>query len=101
RIDLARCDHFFRQGGKVALRQLLDLVYEWDAYQAVALAAQQNGLSFPQYSSHHEPGVKAEGLFHPLVNNAVPNDYEMGAAANLCFISGANMAGKSTFLKSF
>jgi DNA mismatch repair protein MutS len=31
----------------------------------------------------------------------VANDHEMGEEANLCFISGANMAGKSTFLKSF
>ena len=100
-VDIARCDHFFRGGGKAVLRQLLDLVYEWDAYQAVAMATQQYNLSFPHYSDEREAGIQAEGLFHPLVVNAVPNDYAIGAAANLCFISGANMAGKSTFLKSF
>jgi hypothetical protein len=98
-MDLARCDHFFRKTGPTVLRQLLDLLYEWDACQAVALAARQYDLCLPHY--HEGMGVKVRGLFHPLVANAVANDHEMGEEANLCFISGANMAGKSTFLKSF
>jgi DNA mismatch repair protein MutS len=99
--DLSRCDHFFRGSGRGVIRRLLDLVYEWDAYQAVAAAAQQYNLSFPQYSQDPEPEVRIEGLFHPLIPNAVPNDHVLGSEVNLCFISGPNMAGKSTFLKSF
>lgn len=99
--DFARCDEFFRRSGKGAIRRLLDLIYEWDACVAVAMTAQQCDLCFPQYSDDPEPGIRAQGLFHPLVANAVPNDYSIGAAANLCFVSGPNMAGKSTFLKSF
>jgi DNA mismatch repair ATPase MutS len=99
--DMARCDHFFRETGKGAIRKLLDLVYEWDACLSVAATAQQYDLCFPEYSDDGQPSIQAEGLFHPLVANAVPNDYLIGNAANLCFISGPNMAGKSTFLKSF
>jgi hypothetical protein len=99
--DMARCDHFFRESGKGAVRRMLDLLYEWDAYQSVAAAAQQYDLCFPHYSDDPRPSIQAQGLFHPLVANAVPNDYVIGNTANLCFISGPNMAGKSTFLKSF
>ena len=99
--DMARCDHFFRDSGRAAVRRLLDLLYEWDAYQAVAATAQQHDLCFPQYSDEPQPSIQVEGLFHPLVANAVHNDYVIGNTANLCFISGPNMAGKSTFLKSF
>jgi DNA mismatch repair protein MutS len=99
--DMARCDHYFRETGKGAIRKLLDLVYEWDAYQSVAATAQQHDLCFPEYSDDPQPLIQAEGLFHPLVPNAVANDYVIGSEANLCFISGPNMAGKSTFLKSF
>jgi len=99
--DMARCDHFFRESGKGAMRKILDQVYEWDAYQSIAATAQQYDLCFPEYSDDLQPLVEARGLFHPLVANAVPNDYVIGSAANLCFISGPNMAGKSTFLKSF
>jgi DNA mismatch repair protein MutS len=99
--DLSRCDHFFRESGRGAIRRLVDLLYEWDAYQSVAAAAQQYDLCFPQYSHDPQASVRVEGLFHPLVANAVPNDYVLGGEANLSFISGPNMAGKSTFLKSF
>lgn len=99
--DLARCDHFFRDLGRGAVRRLLDLLYEWDAYAAVATTAQQYDLCFPQYSDDPCSSVQVEGLFHPLVPNAVPNDYTLGSEVNLSFISGPNMAGKSTFLKSF
>ena len=100
-MDIARCDHFFRGPGKDALRLMLDMLYEWDAFVAVAQAAQQYDLCFPRYTADATtPMIQAQGLFHPLLTNPVTNDFQMGAAANCCFISGANMAGKSTFLKS-
>ncbi|HEY4112308.1 MutS-related protein [Puia sp.] len=98
--ELARCDHFFRGAGSGSVRRILDSLYEWDAYQAVAYASQQYELCFPHYSDAPGPKIQAQGLFHPLVSKPVANDYQMGGEANLCFISGANMAGKSTFLKS-
>jgi DNA mismatch repair protein MutS len=100
-MDLARCDHFFRRTGQAVLRRLLDLLYEWDACQAVALGARQYNLCLPQYCDSTKVEVTVRGLFHPLVANSVANDHAISEQANLCFISGANMAGKSTFLKSF
>lgn len=99
--DMARCDHFFRETGKGVMRKILDLVYEWDAYESVAAAARRYDLCFPEYNEDAQPLIQASGLFHPLVTNPVPNDYRIGSATNLCFVSGPNMAGKSTFLKSF
>ncbi|HVV71694.1 MAG TPA: hypothetical protein VHI52_09375, partial [Verrucomicrobiae bacterium] len=72
--DMARCDFFFRRSGKGAMRKLLDLVYEWDAYQSIAATAQQYDLCFPVYSDDLQPSIQAQGLFHPLVAKAVPND---------------------------
>jgi DNA mismatch repair ATPase MutS len=99
-MELAPCDHFFRGQHTDSLRRMLDILYEWDAYMAVASAARQYGLCFPTYTGATLPAVKVQGLFHPLLTNPVANDYQMGGEANCCFISGANMAGKSTFLKS-
>ena len=98
--ELARCDHFFRDKGMHSLRRMLEIVYEWDAYFAVAQAARQYDLCFPLYHDSPAPAVLAQGLFHPLLSNPVSNDYQMSGEVNCCFISGANMAGKSTFLKS-
>jgi DNA mismatch repair ATPase MutS len=102
-MDLARCDCYFRGAGKVFLRRLLQLLYEWDVFEAVAKVAQQHELCFPQYDDQEAPGpaVEASGLFPLLRAGAVSNDFELGGEANLCFVSGAGMAGKTTFLKSF
>lgn len=98
--ELARCDHFFRDNGKHSLRRMLEILYEWDAYFSVALAARQYDLCFPLFTDSPEPVMRTQGLFHPLLSKPVSNDYQMSGAVNCCFISGANMAGKSTFLKS-
>ena len=100
-LDLARCDRYFRGAGRVFLHRLLQLLYELDVYEAVASVAQQYDLCFPEYDDFDAPLVGTTGLFPLLLSGAVCNDFELGGDANLCFISGAGMAGKSTFLKSF
>lgn len=46
--------------------------------------------------------LEIEGMFHPLIENAIPNSIQADARAhNVVFLTGANMAGKSTFMKTF
>ncbi|MBS1660990.1 MAG: hypothetical protein JST68_08055 [Bacteroidetes bacterium] len=100
-MDLSRCDHYFRRKGREQLRQILDTIYELDVFQAVATAAQKHSLSFPTYTAQGRSSIQVQGLFHPLLASPVCNDYRIDNDNNLCFISGANMSGKSTFLKAF
>jgi DNA mismatch repair ATPase MutS len=100
-VDLACCDRYFRGSGKVFLRRLLQMLYDWDVFEAVAMVVQQYDLCFPQYNDAPDPVVEVQGLFSPLLAGGVCNDLELGGDTNLCFITGAGMAGKSTFLKSF
>src|SRR6202012_4185310 len=44
--------------------------------------------------------ISAKGFSHPLLKNAIANDIEMTPSGNVIFLTGANMAGKSTFMKS-
>ncbi len=56
---------------------------------------------FPEFTD--EPALfEAEGLAHPLIpeNRAVRNDLTLGRNLRLIIISGPNMAGKSTFIRS-
>jgi DNA mismatch repair ATPase MutS len=48
------------------------------------------------------PQLEAEGLAHPLLlpDRAVRNDLSLGAPLRLCLVSGSNMSGKSTLLRS-
>lgn len=99
-FDLARCNYLFRKSGVKKIRHILDLVYQLDAYIAVSNAAKIYGLSYPAISSLPEREIKIEGAFHLFIEDPVTNDIEFAPAKNVCFITGSNMAGKSTLLKS-
>jgi hypothetical protein len=59
------------------------------------------GFAFPSVSSDGTR-LDAKDLGHPLIkgNVRVTNDFRFPAKGNIFIISGANMAGKSTFLRS-
>ena len=56
---------------------------------------------FPEFTDE-APLYDAEGLAHPLIpeNRAIRNDVILGNKLPLIIISGPNMAGKSTFIRS-
>ncbi len=45
--------------------------------------------------------VILQGLYHPGLSNPVSNSIHITPDNNIVFLTGANMAGKSTFMKSF
>lgn len=45
-------------------------------------------------------GLKAREMAHPLLQNGVPNDFSMEATAPIILVTGSNMSGKSTFLRT-
>jgi DNA mismatch repair ATPase MutS len=44
--------------------------------------------------------LELAGVYHPHLKNPVPNSLTMGPDGHVLFLTGANMAGKSTFMKS-
>ncbi len=44
--------------------------------------------------------LEAKNLAHPCVENAIGNDLKMDGVSNVLFLTGANMAGKSTLMKA-
>ncbi len=45
--------------------------------------------------------IRVQGLYHPGITGAVTNSVSLHGNSNVIFLTGANMAGKSTFMKSF
>lgn len=54
----------------------------------------------PEFAECEEPLLEASGLWHPLLKerSAVGNDFVLNHRA--CIITGSNMSGKTTFLRS-
>lgn len=97
---LNKLDNLFRKKYKNELSEILKLVYMLDAFISISKVAKQNNLAFPVYSDSNTQSLFIENFYHPLLNNAVPYSIEISESTNLCFLTGPNMAGKSTFLKS-
>lgn len=69
---------------------------EFEALNCLACYAHENPeYVYPTFAA--TPTFDAKSLAHPLLENPVPNDIRL---PNLLIISGSNMAGKSTFLRT-
>ena len=98
-IDIERLDYAFRYKEFDRLKKLLKIVYQIDAFQSVADTAYKLDMVFPEITDNKE--IEITGLYHPFLDEAVTNNVRLDECSNLFFITGANMAGKSTFLKAF
>ncbi|GAB6008596.1 MutS-related protein [Dysgonomonas reticulitermitis] len=98
--DTARFDYLFRYTNRKDVLFILDMVYEYDAFLSVVKTAELYDLIYPEIVPETENVLDIEDLKHLFVDEAVGNDVHFDRSANLLFISGPNMAGKSTFLKA-
>jgi DNA mismatch repair protein MutS len=99
-IELARADQIFRHSAKDEMKTLLDIIYQLDLYISVSATAKNLGFTLPVINDDEQSTLVLKGLFHPFITNPVVNDVMFDANHNLCFVTGTNMAGKSTFLKA-
>lgn len=80
--------------------ELVDLYSRLDAYLSVAWSCRKYGFCFPEITESKEPFIKSAGLRHLLLQAPVSYDIELTKDRNFLFLTGANMAGKSTFIKA-
>ena len=93
-------DSILRFRHRDTIRRLLQRIYQLDMYISVAKVAHGRGFSFAEALPKERHFIRLEGLYHPQVKNAVSNTLDITPDSNLIFLTGANMAGKSTFMKS-
>jgi hypothetical protein len=85
-----------------AIARWLDTVGEFEALCALAAYAYENPLDpFPEIVLEG-PLLAGEALGHPLmpVTQCVPNDVYLGGDLRVLVVSGSNMSGKSTLLRT-
>jgi hypothetical protein len=89
----------------VAMRRWLAAWSELEALLALATyAAEHSRNVYPEVldQAGHETAFEATGMTHPLLlrGQAVANDVALDAQTRFLLISGSNMAGKSTLLRT-
>lgn len=98
-----RFDALLRRELREDLIRIVRLVYEIDALRALGIAVEAHGFRFPELVEDPPDGgfsIEAEDLFHPLLRDPQANDVELGRGRNFLFLTGPNMAGKTTYMKS-
>jgi len=92
--------HFLRYRYKQNTLDLLEIYYQLDAWYSMAMAVKNLQLVFPSFVQDRKPLLQLKGLYHILLPQPVDYDIQLLPEKNFLFLTGANMAGKSTFIKS-
>lgn len=121
--QLAQLDVLLRFRHRETVRRLLRHVYYLDVCLTAGKVARERGYTFAAAlpvgtaasgpvgtlaglsgtssgGSSVGPLVDMAGVYHPLIPDAVPNTVKITPDANVLFLTGANMAGKSTLMKT-
>jgi DNA mismatch repair protein MutS len=92
--------NFFRYYYKQNILHLVSLYSQLDAWYGMAMAVKQHQLAFPEFIESSKPRLSVKGLYHLLLPQPVAYNVVLDQQSNFLFLTGANMAGKSTFIKS-
>jgi hypothetical protein len=93
----------YRQALAERLPRWLEALYNLEALSGLGnFAALNPAYTFPEIRVDASPVFSARQLGHPLLppEQKVCNDYRVGELGEIAIITGSNMAGKSTFLKT-
>ncbi|MDR2906489.1 MAG: hypothetical protein LBU91_00670 [Bacteroidales bacterium] len=83
------------------LRHLIELIEELDCYMSIARTGKEKGFTYAEVLDSTDTYIELDNVRHPRVPGAVGNSFKFTHDSNVIFLTGANMAGKSTFMKSF
>jgi DNA mismatch repair ATPase MutS len=100
-LKVAKYDLLLRHTLRQEMEVLLLCLYELDVHIAVSSVARERNFSYAKALPAYEHSIRATALWHPAIDKAVPNAVSPQKDCNVFFLTGANMAGKSTFMKSF
>jgi DNA mismatch repair protein MutS len=94
---LVAFDRLARGTGKSVLAEIIDLAGALEAMWSLGVATAENRWAYPRLGSR----FSVRALVHPFLGErSVANDLTLDEPVRVCFVTGPNMAGKSTFLKA-
>lgn len=98
---IIRYDNLLRIRLRNEMSAVLQFIYQVDVYIAVSAVAREKGYCYARALPGEMCTVQIQDCRHPSIEKAVANTISLQRNSNVLFLTGANMAGKSTFMKSF
>lgn len=98
--ELIRLSFNARREMKNMIYRLMSHFARLDAWHAMALATVSNKWVFPMLVPSQPVHLEVQGLYHPLLQHPVAYDINFSNQQNFLLLTGANMSGKSTFMRS-
>jgi DNA mismatch repair protein MutS len=92
--------YYFRNHYRNDTLEMIEVFSRLEAWYSMAVAVKTYDLHFPAFIEQDQPYLNAEGLYHILLHKPVAYDLVMDPDQNFLFLTGANMAGKSTLIKA-
>ncbi len=104
-FDINMCERVERKVAnfRPELLNLVPAIAEFEALSSFAgIKLDQPEYRFASIDDSPEPALSFSGLAHPFIDieKAVANSISFNSACDIAIITGSNMSGKSTFLKS-
>lgn len=99
-VEILRYDRLIRRKHRKVLWELTELYTRLDAYHSMAMAIRHFSLQFPTFTDDNKPHIAIEQLYHMILPQPVAYDIAMDPHKHFLFLTGANMAGKTTFIKA-
>ncbi|WP_158991524.1 DNA mismatch repair protein MutS [Mucilaginibacter sp. L196] len=93
----------WKRDNKQDIETAFDVIAEFEALISLSsVAINYPKWGFPQIADGEAYTIIAKNIAHPLISNkySVTNNYELNDAFKIDIITGSNMAGKSTFLRT-
>jgi DNA mismatch repair ATPase MutS len=93
-------DRLLREGLRDEIPEAVQILAGLDALQSMALAGKSPGWSRPVLVDSEQFLLDVEDAFHPFVEDGTPNPVQLHGGEPLVFLTGPNMAGKTTYLRT-
>ena len=99
---ILKYDYVFRNLKRVGIRDLFTILYHLDALSGIAKCLTSKLLVFPRIKDRNaQPAMLViNGGYNLFLQEPIKNNIEIIQGKNIWYLTGANMTGKSTLLKT-
>lgn len=97
---LVRADRRLRTEVIDSVRAGLHAIGELEAVASMGAFVDSVDWTFPELLEDDEFLIEVDGLVHPFLDEAVRNPLRLGGGEPMVFLTGPNMAGKTTYLRA-